>query len=852
MSRAVLLALLLHNPCPAAASSGYVWEGFERELNWEAETSSAATGRVLDPEHFTEGTHGLRLAYQAVADSARAVYAHGESLDWSPYGALVFDVFNPTDLPGLKIGVVVTTTGRWLAHEAYLTGLQPGWNRDLRVDFRDARWSSAASDFKPVGHLVGRGEVNRVALHVYPGSATAGFLTIDHLRLVRSGLLSAGDFTLNTTLDLTASGGDLAYLPPGLRIRSRDLATLESFESGPVWNSGADGVTVQPATDHVSHGSAGVAVTYPASPDGFDLDLIGLEHKLAGTRQLRLDVFCEGPGASLALILTDAGDETYTAERIWLGHGWNTRIIDFTNQGNWNGAAIDQAVLANLQSVTLNIVAYTPGRMVFDGLAAAAVRLKAAARPGAVLSGSWHPSPGVEFVADVRAQDTWYADRLTAPRGAGPEAWLDAAKLRYDAGGFRSNLLYRKKFTAMDQPLWLLVSPHSFGNEIAGVETAGRIAGFETQALVGSRIEYGTYNSRVPTALGPEQVATARIRKTIVKGTRIGLTHFVHTAKYPAPVTQVARTLNTTGADIESVLEGDGKSLNLALEGAMTSGPRFRPAGVNAPGRDHFYAAGKVAPEWGRLSLSYQYHQFGYDFDGSFMSYGGGWSGQSAEAGLTLEGLPGFAWISRIPVWDKSLAKNLKVASSYWDSRSRDRFLDPAVNRLKPRSTEYELYFYFSNDGESRPHVNVHASPKEFADQWFRTRELEQEISLRVPLVFDVVATANAEYDQTRSRDLTTEEEGRGRELSVSGGLERYFTGNLHLRVGATWIRSKESWEGDWAEPETHARVTAGARQSLGANSLIQVDFGSPPLYGSDFGARDTLNIVTILVRTYI
>ena len=49
-----------------------------------------------------------------------------------------------------------------------------------------------------------------------------------------------------------------------------------------------------------------------------------------------------------------------------------------------------------------------------------------------------------------------------------------------------------------------------------------------------------------------------------------------------------------------------------------------------------------------------------------------------------------------------------------------------------------------------------------------------------------------------------------------------------------------------------HARLTAGLRQALGPNSLIQVDFGQPALYGTDFGSRDTLNVVTVLVKTYI
>ncbi len=852
MSASCVVAFLCLLPAAAGAASEYVWEGFEREINWDFDGSSAATGRVLDEENRTEGKHGLKLLYKSVAAAGRAVYGHGENLDWSPYGALLLDIYVPKGQAGLKVGVVIQTTDRWLSHEAYTPPLAGGWNRDLRIDLKGSVFSSAASDFKPVGYLIGRDEVKRVGLNVYPGSATEGFVTVDRLRLERAGLVSVGDLTLNSTFELLGSGGRMDYLPPGMRIRSRDVTTLESFEGASYWTTGAGSVTIEPAWDHVSRGAAGLAVRFPASPDGFDLDLSTLAPRLAGTRQLRLDVYCDGPGASIAMTLTDQDWNTYTSNRAWLGHGWNTRIFDFTNQGAWNGTVIGPAILSGLTAVALNVSSRWPGRLVFDGLSTADVALRGAARPAGLMSLSWHPTPALEFVADGRVEDTVYGRSFGALHSAGAEGWLDAGRLRWDAGGFRTNLLWRKKITAMDQPLFLLVSPWNLGNEVAGAETSGRIAGTEVQALAASRIEYEQYDSRRPTGLGPEQVASLRLRHTLTEGTRVGLTQLTHLARYPGAVGDVPRERHTTGADIESRLGTEGRSVNLNAEGAISGGPAPREAAANAPRGDRFYAAGSVASELGRLTLGYQYQVFGYDFDGTFTSYGADWAGHNISGGLNLEGAPGFRWLASVPLYDRSLAKNLRLSWGLWTWGARSRIFNPQTGGLEPRSSQLEGNVGLGNDAEARPNFWMSVEPSLNTDQWYRTRDLEENLNLRIPLVWDFIATSRGGLETSHELDRTTLESGRGWKRKFDAGLERYFRGNLYLHGEVKWRITRKAWEGVWADPESHAKITAGARQSLGPNSFLQVDFGLPALAGEDFGVQDTLQVVTVLFKTYI
>ncbi|MEK7474083.1 MAG: hypothetical protein AAB152_00475 [Candidatus Coatesbacteria bacterium] len=846
-----LCALLALLACNACAESGYVWEGFEREINWDPDASSAATGRVLDPAQATEGKHGLKLDFTAVTPSARAVWYRSENLDWSPYGALLLDVYNPTDLPALKLGVSIATTDRYLGHETLTAPLQPGWNRDVRIDLKARTFSSAASDYRPVGYLIGRGAVKLVSLHVYPGSATSGWVTVDNMRLERAGLLNAGDVTVNTTLDLTASAGRIDYLPPGMRVRSRDVSTVESFETGNTWTTAQSGVKIAPTTGRHSRGGGALAVTFPASLDGFMLDLPGLETRLGGSRQFRMDVWCDAPGGQLDLVLYDTDWNRYRSGWRWLGHGWNTLIFDFTNQDAWDEGVMSRDVTSRLALVSVNVKSRWPGRLVFDGLATATVSLRGAAKPGALLSTSFHPTPTIEAVVDTRLQDTWYGNNLRGTRSAGPEGWVDAGHVRWDAGGFRTTALWRRRITAMDQPQFLLVSPYSLGNEITGAETAGRLAGTEVQAMAVSRLEYGTFDSRVPTGLGPERVGALRLRRNVAEGTRIGVTRVVHLSRYPGTVGEVARRRDTTGLDAESHLQTGKLALNVSAEGAYTSGPAFRAPDANAPARDRWYGAGRVAPEFGRLSLWGSREVWGYDFDGTFTAWSGNWQEWDAGGAFLLEGLPGLQWLSRLPLYNRTFAKDLKVSVTWWDGTSRDRFT-AADATLKPRSIQSSVSASLANDYEARPNFSLTADRFRSNDSDYLTQETEEKIFVRVPLPWELILNLTGELSQTAERDFWSEESGTGWKRIVEGGLARYFLGNLYVTVGLAWRRTRNAWEGVWGDRAEHARLTAGIRQALGPNSLVQIDFGQPALYGTDFGSRDTLNVVTVLVKTYI
>ena len=65
----------------------------------------------LSTDHATDGAHGLRISF-GVTDYPHVLFTAGKAFpvsDWSPYGAIVFDAFNPEDKP-LWLGVRIDGT----------------------------------------------------------------------------------------------------------------------------------------------------------------------------------------------------------------------------------------------------------------------------------------------------------------------------------------------------------------------------------------------------------------------------------------------------------------------------------------------------------------------------------------------------------------------------------------------------------------------------------------------------------------------------------------------------------------------------------------------------------------------
>lgn len=824
-----------------AAAPVYLWEGFEREVNWEADTGSAATGRTLETANVTEGRQALRLDWTSPGPAGRATLGWNESLDWSPFGALVLDVWNGADHPGLVLMLVLETTGRELRHEVRTTPLAPGWNRDVRIDFTSKQFASAAGNWEPRGYLVGRGEIEELRLVALPGEAGPGHLLLDNLRLERAGIITTSAFSLNATLDATGSWGNIDRVPTDLRLRPADLETLESFETSADWTPESDGVTVSRVTSPVSRGSGALQVDFPASPDGVELELTGLAQELAGVRQLRMDIYNPGRPVTFALTLIDADDDEYASDSVRLSHGWNTPLFDFTIPGGWEGGDLTDAVLANLQRVTARISSLTPGRLVFDGVSAGAIRLRGAARAGATLRLTWHGSESADFVADLRAEDTAYGASFDSIRATRPEAFVDAAALRVDTGGFRSKALFRREVTGFDAPVVSLVHPEGLDRNYAALETSGNALGVQVQALAAGRLRYGRYQRRDPTALGPDSLVALRTRRRFSEALWVGATHVTHLAKYRPGIPGVPHQRLAWAVDAEGTVKTGPVSTSWGLTGGLTDGAAEpRPPGVIVRGDDRYMAGASLSPSIGRVDLSASASLIGYDFDAAFAKKGGNSELLAASGSVNLDGLVKLG----------TVGKNLSLGISAYDARSRDRELNPDTGRIEPRSVNREAEVSVGNDYTSRPNVSLSAKVAEDTDPWYTTPSRGAGAGLRLALPLDAIVNGGANLEDATTQERATGLATRSRSTSLSAGFERFFSFNLTLHASASWSWTRERYE-DF--PESRAATTgwtAGARQSLGAATELTMDWGLPPLYGSEWSGRTSPNILSFSLKS--
>lgn len=771
-------------------------------------------------------------------------------MDWTPYGAMLLDVYVPDGQNGMRLGIKIVTTGQELEHEYLTPPLVPGWNRDIRVDFKAPVYSSGASEFRPTGYLVGRGEVNEVSVVVYPGAAMTGSINLDNIRLERAGLVEAGAFTMNARLDVTASAGSIDYVPPELLIRGQDLRPLESFENGSTWSAFDPGVTFTEDHTFVSQGAKSLKVEFPPSPNGVTLLLNGMETRLAGARQLQLQIYNAGQSVSMTLNLDTKDGNTYLSSWRWVGHGWNTVVFDFTNVHVWE-RVVDDRILGQLLDVSLTVYSNSPGRLYFDNLSTGDITLRGAARGTAAFNLAYHPSPTFEASADVRAHSDIYGRTLSAPRGSSPELALDSAGLRWDAGDFRTGLLYRRSALSFDNPVNTLVQTDNVGRDSAGLEVSGGAAGFDVMALALSGLEYGKYHVSNPTGLGPVGLEAVRIKREVAPKTRLGVTFLDHWLNYQPAGQGIPRRRQTGEADAETLLGGDDASLGLQAEGGATYGDPALIVNNDVPHNDRTYAAARILPTWKRLSGRAYYTQYGYQFDADFSQWGGNWAGEGGAVDFNLDGWWLCKLLATIPWYDHSCGNNLKLSANYDSWASRDRFVEPDTGELHPRSITTGYGVHLNNDEKSKPQFNTWVNRNTDFELWIENRGWTEGAWLKVPVVDALAVTWNGTWTQRATRDRSLGQGGNTIDQTHWFGFEKYFAFNLFLWSGVTWDRTYGDWEHVGYAPVTHAKLTGGAKQVLGPSTSIELTFGKPALLGYDYGIQDTLNVWTLSVKSY-
>lgn len=859
------LGLLLSFARPSRADSLYLWEGFEHELNWTVNEDSAATGRVLDSTQASEGAHSLKVLFKTMGASGRAAVSRWESFDWSSYGRLKFDVYNPGGLADLRPTLVLYTGSRWVQFEQELPALAPGWNH-VDVDLTAKAFVSSDSSFHRAGYLLNRSEVQGISFAFSPHQVAEGWVAVDNVRLERSGILRLGDFTLNTALEGVGSTGNLDYLPPGMRLRSEDFRGLEGFEDETAalpWSPSNSNVRQTFSRDYQSQGNQSLAVDFPEARGGFDLAFTDATRAhLAGARQFRVEVYNPGAPISLAMVMVDAQGNYYSNFR-GLVHGWNTLIFDFTNPRSWNGPALTAEAMADIATspsssgvyVALSLYPVFPGRLYFDGLATSTILVRGAATTRARFNLVYAPTADFEATVETTVDDTFYGAGFKDARDGGVEASISAAGLRYDAAGFRTRAAFNHPITAFDHPIMKLLLSSKLGSKIAAGESSGRFGELEVQGVAASRLEFERFNSWVPTGLGPENVLALRARTPLGPG-RVGSTFLSHQATWGRGVTGLPSSRQTFGLDYDSHLEFDGFSLGAAAEGAATTGDRFQDQAIAlSPDNDIWYYGARITPEWKRLKFNYTYTMLGYDFDATFTEWGPE-EDHAAILGINLEGLGPFAALKELPLYDRSLGNNLRLEVSWYGWTSRTRYRDTEDGNLKP-SFHYDVYeAKFENDLKSKPYCKLETTFVEWADQWYQGHHGGLAASTRLPMWDIVNLTAGGSYVErlTVSKALPSlgldSQSGLQEDQSANLGLEA-SRGAYAASLSGNWVGTVKSWQGEWGAWDQHWKWRAMLQRAVGSDSLLQLDYGMPALLLSDFGLQDTLNVWTLTYKTF-
>jgi hypothetical protein len=844
----IIICLLLTQSAMLLARDVYLWEGFEREINWEAETDSAATGRQVSEEFASQGSHSLRVAFESSADSAEAEYGLEGWWDWSRYETLTFDVYNPTELENIRLGVVIKG-GDWRDYEFRTPPLKPGWNKDIAIELRQPVFLTEASNYERKGYLIKRNDVNELKLLIYPGEATSGALHVDNFRLTRRAIISAGDLAVNNISDLMVSGGDVDYWPPGLRIRRRDLLPIESFETAIEWEEWEDDVSLGVADSHSSHGGNSLMITFPAMPDGFEVECIGLEDKLSGTGQLRIDIYNPGRPLSLSLYLEDSQGNDYESSWKYVGHGWNTEIFDFSSASGWSDSAFDPVALQELDYVAMNVYSDYPGRIYIDGIAEGEFDLRAAAIASTRFRASYCPNQDIEVIADYRAEDTYYGSELSDLRNAGPEAYLDSIKGRFDVGQWRAGLLYRYQVTSFDNPINGLVQPWALGSNIAGIELGGRMGDTQLQTLVVSKLEYEQYNSRIPTGFGPSNLFGLRLRRNLGEETRVGTTFISHGTEYGKGVSYAPPRIETWQVDIDSFLEGESVSLAIAGELGQSRGLP-REDGSGARGDDSYYYATRLEPAWGRLDLSHDYTLMGYYYDAEFTG-DSNYSGHDLGLGFNLEDFWICDGLSDLPIYDGSFAENLRFEVGAFRWLSRDSYLDEASGEKLPRSLGTGSNINLRNSGKAKPHFSLGMWFGRDSGEWGGNRYQDQDVYLRAPLLAGIFAGGGGHWNQSWSDDRESGESGRQWTDSYRLSFEKFFKSGLLINTNLNWRDYRSIWQGEWGEPERSFKWRLDASRPFGPDSVVSLHYGYPVLMGYDYGRQSTHNVLTLKAQTY-
>ncbi len=165
-------------------------EGFNGSTAWKAVGKNwgdgdCSTSALVTDEWHTEGTGALKGSFAKTGETGGAATYFTEApavADFSPYESVLFDVYNPLEVP-VQVSFAVTTGGGWEWYESNVFEVAHGEARNLQADFYTGTLKCALTGWQFTANLGDSDDVRRVAVKFQLPADTEGFLYIDNIRL---------------------------------------------------------------------------------------------------------------------------------------------------------------------------------------------------------------------------------------------------------------------------------------------------------------------------------------------------------------------------------------------------------------------------------------------------------------------------------------------------------------------------------------------------------------------------------------------------------------------------------------------------------------------------------------------
>ncbi len=173
----ILLQFLL----PRVSEASVVVEGFESTQQWEIKEWGDGAELVLSSEHVTEGKQSLEIRLDPKnkkADNKGLFLRRGFSGRPENLQTLEIDLYNGLNQP-IEFALALEADEYY---EAPRLPLQPGWNRNIRLDLQAKTFKSASSNWEYKIPLKKGAAIGNILFIIYGGAIKEGKIWIDNVR----------------------------------------------------------------------------------------------------------------------------------------------------------------------------------------------------------------------------------------------------------------------------------------------------------------------------------------------------------------------------------------------------------------------------------------------------------------------------------------------------------------------------------------------------------------------------------------------------------------------------------------------------------------------------------------------